>query len=286
MTEWPPKWLDVPGSHRFVRVAQWGLGAYERYLAGEGDRWLSALDPAGEYLLSNQVRTGAQAGGWLEPLSSVHTFRVPGPWLSAMAQGECASLLVRLFLETGREEFAQAAIDGLRPLSLPTAKGGVEARLRGHSFPEEYPTVRPSFVLNGAIFAIWGLHDVWRGLGDERAGNAYRAATEMLAQSLPMWDLGYWSRYDLYPHPGVSNVASFSYHRLHINQLRAYHQLEPRPEFLATATRFERYGARRLNQTRAFVHKACFRVIVPRGPRLGARLSRGLQMAASPGASR
>lgn len=280
--DWPPRWLEVPGSHRFIRIAQWGLGAYERYLAGDGDHWLSALEPAGRYLLSSQVRSGPQTGGWLEPLGSVYTFRVPGPWLSGMAQGECASLLIRLYLETSREEFARAAADALRPLTLSTSRGGVQADLSGHGFPEEYPTARPSFVLNGAIFAIWGLHDVWRGLGDDRAAEAFQAATEMLVESLPRWDLGYWSRYDLYPHPGVSNVASFSYHRLHINQLRAYHRLEPRPEFADMAARFEDYGARRANQVRAFMHKACFRVIVPRGPRLGARFSRVVE-AATPG---
>jgi heparosan-N-sulfate-glucuronate 5-epimerase len=273
-SQWPPRWLEVQGSHRFVRVAQWGLGAYERYLAGEGERWLAALEPAAEYLLSNQLRSGPRDGGWPEPLPSVHTFPVPAPWLSAMAQGECASLLVRMYLETGREELAQAAVRGLRPLSVPTSQGGVQTLLRGHEFPEEYPTARPSFVLNGAIYAIWGLHDVWRGLGDQAAGDRFQAAVEMLVQNLSLWDLGYWSRYDLYPHPGVSNVAGASYHELHINQLRAMNGLEPRAELLAMAERFQSYAERRVNRVRAFLHKASFRLIVPRQPRFGARRAR------------
>jgi hypothetical protein len=278
---WPPHWLEVPGSHRFIRIAQWGLGAYERYLAGEGDEWLAVLEPAVEYLLSNQVPSGSRQGAWLEPLSSRHTFPIDGPWASAMAQGECASLLVRCYLETGREQLAQAAVLGLRPLYVPTAQGGVAARLDGHSFPEEYPTARPSFVLNGAMFALWGAHDVWRGLQDEGAKEQFLAGTDMLAQNLPRWDLGYWSRYDLHPHcaplnlGSLRNVASSSYHQLHINQLRAYHLMEPRPELKATAERFEDYARHRANRLRAYLHKAAFRVCVPARP----RFSRGLPQA-------
>lgn len=273
---WPPDWLEVPGSHRFVRVAQWGLGCYERYLAGDGEEWLAVLEPGIEYLLTEQVRSGPREGAWLEPLPSVHTFPISGSWASAMAQGECASLLVRLYLETGNEELAQAARRALLPLSLPTAQGGVEARMGGQSFPEEYPTTRPSFVLNGLMFALWGVHDVWRGLQDDAAGERFRAGTEMLVKSLPLWDLGYWSRYDLYPHRGrlgrlgsPRHVASIHYHQLHINQLRAFHRLEPRPELAAMADRFEGYARQRVNRARAYAHKVVFRLIVPGAPRFG-----------------
>jgi heparosan-N-sulfate-glucuronate 5-epimerase len=272
---WPPHWLDIPGSHRFIRVAQWGLGAYERYLAGEGEEWLAVLEPAVAYLLSTQVESGPHEGAWLEPLPSRHTFFIPGPWPSAMAQGEGASLLIRVYLETSDERLAQAAIRALRPLSRLTADGGVEARLRGHSFPEEYPTARPSFVLNGAIFALWGVHDVWRGLGDGAARQQFLAGTGMLAETLPLWDLGYWSRYDLYPHRAPRNVASPSYHRLHINQLRAFHRLEPRPELAAMADRFESYAARPINRVRAYLNKVAFRLIVPAGPRFAGLSRRG-----------
>jgi heparosan-N-sulfate-glucuronate 5-epimerase len=275
---WPPHWLEIPGSHRYIRVAQWGLGCYERYLAGEGDQWLGVLEPAVEHLLTEQVSSGPREGAWLEPLPSQHTFSIPAPWASAMAQGECASLLVRLYLQTGDERLAHAARRALQPLSVPTAQGGVEATLNGHSFPEEYPTAQPSFVLNGAIFTLWGIHDVWRGLEDQEAGERFLAGVQMLVETLPLWDLGYWSRYDLHPHRGPRNmrapinVASVSYHRLHITQLTALNRLEPRPELAATAERFEAYTRRRVNHARAYAHKALFRLLVPSGARFGGRL--------------
>ncbi|HWF73616.1 MAG TPA: D-glucuronyl C5-epimerase family protein [Solirubrobacteraceae bacterium] len=262
--DWPPAFLSAGGFHRSIGVAQWGLGAYERHLAGDAGAWLGGALAASEYLLAGQVRSGAQDGAWLEPSELLHTYRVRAPWPSGMAQGECASLLVRLHLETGRADFAEAARRALRPFTLPSATGGVEARLDGRPFPEEYPTDPPSFVLNGAIFAIWGVYDVWVGLDDGDAGRQFAEATDMLAANIRRWDLGYWSRYDLYPHPGLSNVANFNYHRLHIDQLRALHRMEPRPEFEAAVARFERYERRGLNRALAYLHKVAFRLIVPR----------------------
>lgn len=270
--DWPPAWLSAGGFHRFLAVAQWGLGAYERHLADEPGPWLDAVVQAGEFLLERQVRSGAQAGSWLESEALLHTYRIPPPWPSAMAQGECASLLARLHLETGRGDFAEAAGRALLPFDVPSSEGGVQTRLHGQPFPEEYPTEPPSFVLNGAIFAVWGLHDVWLSLDDRKAGREFAAATDTLARNLHLWDLGYWSRYDLYPHPGLTNVANFNYHRLHIRQLRAFYRMEPRPEFEWMAARFAGYEAHRYNRARAYVHKAGFRVVVPRSQFLTERL--------------
>ena len=97
------------------------------------------------------------------------------PWLSAMAQGQCSSLLVRLSLETGCRGASGVREAGPRPLHLPSARGGVAATLAGGPFLEEYPTNPPSFVLNGAIFAAWGVRDVAVGLGDAEAESLFSA---------------------------------------------------------------------------------------------------------------
>ena len=122
----------------------------------------------------------------------------------------------------------------LSPLSVPSSEGGACALLDGRPFPEEYPTQPPSFVLNGAIFALWGLRDVAVGLGHAEAGRAFEDGVDALAASIHRWDTGSWSLYDLFPHP-VPNVASGAYHALHVAQLEAMVQLAPRPELAAAA---------------------------------------------------
>ncbi len=69
-----------------------------------------------------------------------HTYSLDAPWLSAMAQGEGASLLIRVHQRNGHERYADAARRALRILDLPTAEGGVRAALGDGFFLEEYPT--------------------------------------------------------------------------------------------------------------------------------------------------
>ena len=260
LPRWPPPWFPWPGFHRFMAIAQWGLGAYDRYLLGEGEEWLEAATMAARYVGDQQGSEGRLRGGWPEPRPP-HTFRTGTNWLSGMAQGQCASLLVRVGSETSDEHLLESARLGLEPMRVPTTEGGVLARLGGGIFLEEYPTDPPSFVLNGGIFSLWGVYDVWRATGDDGAGAMFAEALETLSDHVDRWDTGFWSRYDLFPHP-IVNVASVSYHTLHIDQLDALTGLVASASLEAAAERFRSYAASRIRQARALAHKVAFRVLV------------------------
>jgi len=258
--EWPPPFLGSRDQQLHVTTIQWGLGAYERFVAGEGEAWLESARAAGRHLLEIQDADGAWTHGHPMP----HTYDLQPPWTSAMAQGEGASLLVRLHLVDGEERWAQAARRALGPMLVPSARGGALAQLDGGPFVEEYPTSPPSLVLNGAIFAIWGFYDVAEAVGDASAADRFTELASSLCRSLGRYDLGYWSRYDLYPHP-IPNVASSAYHLLHINQLIALERLVEDPEPARVRRRWETYLASRASRWRAFAAKAAFRLRVPRG---------------------
>jgi hypothetical protein len=264
-TGWPPAWL-TPAS-LWVDRFQWGLGSFERHLHGEEGPWLEWATAVAEHALERQRDDGA----WPHAEPFLHSFPLERGWLSAMAQGEGASLLVRVAAVTGEERFEEAALRAVRVLEVPVAEGGVQTELAGGPFLEEYPTRPSSYVLNGTMFALWGLYDVRHGLGDERAGDLFERCLDTLARNVHRWDTGSWSRYDLYPHP-VLDVASASYHLLHTSQLEAMNAIAPRPELAATAERFRRYSESALNRRRAFARKALFRLAVPRSRRVAAWL--------------
>lgn len=252
--------LEATSLH--VVTCQWGLGCYERYLAGEGDHWLDWALRIGRFLVERQERDGPVAGAWRHPRPFPHTFRLPGGWISGMAQGEGASLLVRLYLESGDGSFAEAALRALPVMSRGVEAGGVGRLLRGGPLPEEYPTEPASHVLNGAIFAAWGYHDVALGLGEAGAREHFDAIACTIADNLALWDLGFWSRYDLFPYR-IHNVAAPWYHRLHVQQLDILHGMTARAEFAEVADRWRGYARSRWNLGRAMVHKVAFRVAVP-----------------------
>lgn len=246
-----------------VMTCQWGLGCYDRYLAGHGDRWLSAALRIGRYLVQEQERSGPLAGAWRHRVPFPHTYDLPPGWISGMAQGEGASLLVRLYLESDDESFAEAAVRALPLLERSVAEGGVRRELRGGPLPEEYPTEPASHVLNGAIFAAWGYYDVARGLGDRDSRERFDAVVETLADNLDLWDLGYGSRYDLYPHR-IVHIAAPWYHRLHIHQLDVLSAMTGRAEFGAVAHRWRDYARSGWKSGRALAHKVAFRIVVPK----------------------
>ena len=168
---WPPTWLSGASDLLEVATIQWALGAWERYVRGEGEHWLDAALKAGSHLLERQCKEGVHDGAWLYWRPMPHTYRIDPPWASAIAQGEAASLLVRLHGETAEERFAEGALRALRPMQVPTTRGGLLADLdRDLTFFEEYPTRPASLVLNGGIFALWGFMDVASALDDESAG--------------------------------------------------------------------------------------------------------------------
>lgn len=268
---WPPIWMEPRRGQYGVSYAQWGLGAYERYLDGEGEEWLDAARGAGEYLISCLESGGRFDGAWLHLTPMPHTFPVSAPWISAMAQGEIASLLTRLHLATGDESFADAALRTLKTMRMPVADGGTFTEIDGQPLLEEYPTQVPSGVLNGAIFAIWGLHDVGRGLGDADAMRFFEETANGLAALIDRYDTGHWSRYDLYPHP-LPNVATAAYHLLHIRQLTALSALAPRPQFAPVIEHFEAYRESSSNRRRAFAEKVAFRLVRPRNRLLAHRM--------------
>jgi peptidoglycan/xylan/chitin deacetylase (PgdA/CDA1 family) len=156
-------------------------------------------------------------------------------------------------------------------MSIPTRDGGVATELDGGYFPEEYPTDPASYVLNGAIFALWGLRDVGVGLGDSAAMDLYEQGVDTMARGIDRFDTGSWSLYDLFPHP-IPNVASGAYHQLHITQLEALDLVSPRPELASAAERFRAYQRSRAAQAKATATKVAFRLVVPRKTSVAERL--------------
>ncbi len=253
-----PVQLRGPGSLH-VGLTQYGLGCFERWLSGEGEPWLHSALAVGRHLVEIQEPDGS----WLHYEPFPHTFPLAPPWASGITQGQGASLLVRLHRETRDENLAAAARLALAPLHVPQANGGVQGVLGGMPWPEEYPTTPQSHVLNGAIFALWGMRDVGVALGCETSQAHFARGVESLVVNLPRFDTGSWSLYSLYPHP-IHNRASSFYHDLHVNQLAAMMELAPRPEFIAMSQRWARYADSRRSRASAFAWKAAFRLLVPR----------------------
>jgi heparosan-N-sulfate-glucuronate 5-epimerase len=93
----------------------------------------------------------------------------PG-WYSGMGQGHAMSVLTRAYASSKEEKYLAAAVKAIDLFELSSSQGGVVARFLDTSYVwyEEYPTRPSSFILNGFMYSLLGLYDLWATL-DEQA---------------------------------------------------------------------------------------------------------------------
>ncbi len=88
--------------------------------------------------------------------------------------------------------------DVARQWDGPFDKQGIPLRDYGSTFGIQYPSLQaPPHVLNGFIFALFGLYDFYKLTHSEVALDLFNEGIETLKANLKRYDLGYWSRYDL-----------------------------------------------------------------------------------------
>jgi heparosan-N-sulfate-glucuronate 5-epimerase len=240
-----------------VTIAQIGLGAWQA--SANDEQWLHAVRLAADWL-GRELESG---NGIQYQFPLRHTYRLEAPWLSAMAQGEAASLLVRAAATFEEPALLRLAHEAVRPLLDPT--GQLVAQTEHGAVLQEYPTTPPAHVLNGWIFALWGLYDV--ACSPERggeAGAAFQGGVATLGARIEQYDIANrWSRYDLFPHP-FPNVASPFYHRLHIEQLAALVRLAPNDSIARVEARWRKGMSSLPAQAAAVAAKIAFRAVRPR----------------------
>lgn len=233
-------------------LAQLALGWWERMLAGD-----VVAERGFRETCELLVRTADTDGESLVWLYRIHDrkYHVAPPTISCLSQAQAASVLVRRFLLDGAAADAELARRALRPL-LQDGAPSVVARLADGPALEEAPSSPPSLILNGWIYALWGLRDVAVALADGRAADMLEESTACLAVLLPRYDVGWWSRYSLYPHR-LPDLAKLFYHRLHVDQLEVMHRLTSKTVFRDVADRWREYDAP-LNRARLVAQKSCF----------------------------
>lgn len=200
-------------------ICLFALGNWQLHIRAEDDtdRLKHVIRCAG-WLLDNQD----DSGRWLSPFDHPR-FNLKAPFPSAMSQGLGISCLVRAHDVTGNQAFLDSAVMALKPFSVAIKEGGVASFDQGRIFYEEYPGLPYRHVLNGFIYALWGLHDLYRFAGNTAANAFFGDGLATLIEWLPRYDLGFWSLYHIPDKP--PNPATVHYHRLHIDQMQIMHQI-------------------------------------------------------------
>lgn len=155
---------DVRTDHPVV-YAQYGISALLEYERTGEQRWLDRAVRQAEQLETMRTERG---DGWWYPYSFDWTYEdrtLTAPWWSGMAQGQALSLFTRLARTTGDERWVFAADHTWASFQQePSATEPWSTFIDdNHLWFEEYAGDQPPLmVLNGQIFAIFGLFDYWQ----------------------------------------------------------------------------------------------------------------------------
>jgi len=108
-------------------------------------------------------------------------------------------VLVRAYYETDDARYLEAAEAAIRPLLVPIEEGGLQHADETGVWLEEYPTDPPTHVLNGALFTVFGLHDLVRATGDQAAATLLEESVDTIARNLDRYESDGWVLYELKP---------------------------------------------------------------------------------------
>ena len=260
-------------------------------------KWREKAIRCADWLVENLEKNDRGQWVWQHKFDWEYFRTLRAPWYSGLAQGMGLSLLVRIGGETGGEKYFEAADRAFETLSVRLDAGGtLHVDERGDWWIEEYITDPPTHILNGFMWALWGVRDYARmrnaecgmrkgeretrskesgtnktpqelwdtGVGNvergTRSAELWEKGVKTLENSLERFDCGYWSLYDLSP-VAMRNVASPFYHKLHIVQLDVMHRLTGRAVFKDFKDRWQGYEARMTCRMRALAAKAAFKLV-------------------------
>jgi heparosan-N-sulfate-glucuronate 5-epimerase len=219
-----------------INIAQYGFMLHADWLETGAAATMETLERCLAVLEDLKTEDDQHCVWW-------HQFREPKygldpPWASAMAQGELISLYLRLWQAVERPTLLESARKAYQFMKVPVEERGVRRRDdQGNLWLEEYPLKEPSFVLNGFIYALFGLYDLYRVTRDPEVKQDIDACLDTLIARLPDFDAGYWSIYDLQER----ELVRYYYQKnVHIPQMAILEELTGNPLFGEYRERWQR----------------------------------------------
>lgn len=178
-------------------VAWYGLTSLERALRGSDPGGSETFLRQMEWLIARAVRWDDGSIVW------PYTFdlhegqcELKAPWICAMAQGLAISVLVRGCRMTGRQDLVHLCRAATRVFEKSVEEGGLRTFEAGHALYEEYPAYPLPRVLDGFLFSLLGLYDLFAQTNDPQTFRLFADGIEGLKHWLPWWDYrGKWSWY-------------------------------------------------------------------------------------------
>lgn len=189
------------------------LANWNAYTLTSDDAYREAFLANARWFLANQVD-----GQWRWDID-VPSRELKAPWISGLSQSLGISVLLRAYQTTGDTAYLDAARDAFSWMTKPLADGGLAVATAGGTFIEEYPhATAPSHVLNGHMWALFGVWDYYRVTRDPEALALFQAGITAIKAEKDWYDVGHWATYD---HRNRISMVTGMYMQFIVQQLLA-----------------------------------------------------------------
>lgn len=243
-----------------IAIAQYGLGNFNLYKREKRDENIDKALKAANWLKNNLEKNNFGLYVWNHKFDWEYYHTLRSPWYSALAQGQGISLLLRMYAETNKAEYIDVSLRAFKSLLTEVEKGGVLFIDKNNCWwLEEYIVDPPAHILNGFIWALWGVYDFFLVTKQESAWELWNKCLTTIENKLGNFDTGYWSLYDL-SKTKMKNLASPFYHKLHIIQLDVLYRLSKSEVLKEYSDRWKWYLDSKINRIRAYCNKAVFKL--------------------------
>ena len=221
-----------------VTVAQYSLAHLSLYIRTKDDKYKKIFLNGAEWFLMNVSDYKNDSLVWFYKFDLTEC-ELKSPWISAMAQGLAVSVLIRANQMTGNKDFLDTAEKAVNVFDIQVHEGGVMSTFPdGEIVFEEYPTGSINCVLNGFIFSVLGLYDLFIFAKNKKAEKLFNQSIKSLKDNFKRYDTGYWSRYDL---RSDKRLASIHYHLLHIRLLDILYEITQDVYFIQLRNKWNEY---------------------------------------------
>lgn len=242
-----------------IAISQYGLGNYNLYLETKDvDRIARFIDVA-NWLVQNLEKNSKGVYVWHHYFDFEYRSKLISPWYSGLAQGLGLSVLVRAYKITADRKYLECCQRAFVSMTLPLEQGGVLTEEDGYTWIEEYMVNPPTHILNGFIWALWGVYDVYLYLDWPEGKELFDKCVLTLEKNLYRYDTGYWSLYEN-SFTSLPMITSTFYHKLHIVQLQILFEMTKKPIFRKYSLRWKSFESNRMNRYRAIFVKILFKL--------------------------
>lgn len=232
-------WRDRQGvrHNHPVSFAQYAIYSLIEYEATGDPAWLDRAVTNANALIGMHVERG---NAWWYPYPFDWTYyerTLNAPWWSGMAQGHALSLFVRLGeLQPDNPAWDDAAEHTFQSFTQPPSATEPWSTIviDGSLWFEEYAGNQPPLqVLNGHVFAMFGVFDYWRVTGDPVAEELLTGSAATVLDMMPLIRAEgqpsyYCAQPDYCRSPDWQNQ---NYHPIHVWQLESVATITGVPEF-------------------------------------------------------